>query len=52
MECEVYGRAKQSLTRIDAIEIKISDERDGLRDGRKRERKWKTRDFDIIVRYL
>jgi len=29
MECEVYGWAKQRLTRIDGIEIKTSDERRG-----------------------
>lgn len=27
MECEVYGWAKQRLTRIDGIEIKTSDKR-------------------------
>jgi len=38
MECEVYGWAKQCLTRIDEIEIKTSDER-GERKKNKNKRK-------------
>lgn len=35
MECEVYGWAKQRLTRIDEIEIKTSDERGKNKNKRK-----------------
>jgi hypothetical protein len=35
MECEVYGWAKQRLTRIDWIEIKTSDKRGEEKNKRK-----------------